>query len=93
MDLAGKQLPNTDLLFTTLSSGNTDNNGWRDLVMWTEAIRPKVLTTGHVGVGAACSTTRVFGSAVIHGAAAHRWPGFRGRTGRKSATTRIRLTS
>jgi hypothetical protein len=53
MDLAGKQLPNTDLLFTTLSSGNTDNNGWRDLVMWTEAIRPKILTTGHVGVGAA----------------------------------------
>jgi hypothetical protein len=25
MDPAGKQLPNTDLLFTTLSSGNTDN--------------------------------------------------------------------
>ncbi len=53
MDLAGKVLPNTDYLFTTLDSGNIDNNGWRDLVMWTEAIRPKILTTGHVPVGAA----------------------------------------
>jgi len=53
MDLAGKVLPNTDYLFTTLDSGNVDNNGWRDLVMWTEAIRPKILTGGHVPVGAA----------------------------------------
>jgi hypothetical protein len=53
MDLAGKMLPNTDLLFTTLDSGNIDNNAWRDHVMWTEAIRPRILSTGHVPVGAA----------------------------------------
>ena len=41
------------MLFTTLSSGNTDNNAWRDHVYWTEAVRPKILTTGHVLVGAA----------------------------------------
>ncbi len=41
-----RSLPNTDLLFTTLSSGNTDNNAWRDHVYWTEAIRPKTLTIG-----------------------------------------------
>jgi len=52
LDLA-RALPNTDLLFTTLSSGNTDDNAWRDHVYWTEAVRPKILTTGHVAIGAA----------------------------------------
>ena len=48
-----ESMPVTDLLFTTLSSGNTDNNAWRDHVYWAEAIRPKILTTGHVPIGAA----------------------------------------
>lgn len=53
LTLAGQQLPKTDLLFTTLDSGNIENNGWRDHVIWTEAIRPKVLSTGHVPVATA----------------------------------------
>lgn len=53
LSLVGQRLPVTDLLFTTLDSGNLTNNAWRDHVIWTEAIRPKVLTTGHVPVGAA----------------------------------------
>ena len=48
-----RSLPNTDLNFATLSSGNTDNNGWRDHVYWAEAVRPKIMTTGHAPVGAA----------------------------------------
>ena len=31
-----RNLPNTDLNFATLSSGNTDNNGWRDSVYWAQ---------------------------------------------------------
>jgi hypothetical protein len=46
-----RSLPNTDLNFSSLSSGNTDNNGWRDHVYQTEAVRPKILTTGHAPVG------------------------------------------
>jgi hypothetical protein len=53
IDLVRNRLPATDLLFTTLDTGNLIPNGWRDQVMWTEAIRPKVLSTGHVPVGAA----------------------------------------
>ena len=53
IDLVRNRLPVTDLLFTTLDTGNLIPNGWRDQVMWTEAMRPKVLTTGHVPVGAA----------------------------------------
>ncbi len=53
LDLVGNRLPITDLLFTTLDTGNLIPNGWRDQVMWTGAIRPKILTTGHVPVGAA----------------------------------------
>jgi hypothetical protein len=94
MDLAGKQLPNTDLLFTTLSSGNTDNNGWRDLVMWTEAIRPKVLTTGHVTVGAAMQYYSGFLDQLSFMEQPRTgWPGFPRSSGRKSAITRIRRTS
>jgi len=46
-------LPDTDLSFATVSSGNTDFNGWRDHVYWAEALRPKIMTTGHAPVGAA----------------------------------------
>ena len=48
-----RNLPNTDLNFATLSSGNTDNNGWRDQVYWAQAVKPKIMTTGHAPVGAA----------------------------------------
>ena len=44
-------LPNTDLNFSSFSSANTDNNGWRDLVYQLEALRPRILTTGHAFVG------------------------------------------
>jgi hypothetical protein len=48
-----RSFPGTDLSFATLSSGNTDFNGWRDHVYWAEALRPKIMTTGHAPVGAA----------------------------------------
>ena len=48
-----RAMPNTDLNFATLSSGNTDHNAWRDSVYWAEAVRPKIMTTGHAPVGAA----------------------------------------
>ena len=46
-----RNLPNTDLNFATLSSGNTDNNGWRDSVYWAQAVKPKIMTTGHAPIG------------------------------------------
>lgn len=48
-----RSLPNTDVNFSSLSSGNTDNNGWRDHVYQTEALRPKILTSAHAPVGGA----------------------------------------
>lgn len=48
-----RRLPPTDLAFSTLSSGNTDENGWRDSVYWAQALQPKIMTTGHAPVGAA----------------------------------------
>ena len=48
-----RRMPPTDLAFSTVSSGNTDQNGWRDHVYWAEALRPKIMTTGHAPVGAA----------------------------------------
>jgi len=48
-----RNLPNTDLNFATLSSGNTDNNGWRDAVYWAQALKPKIMTTGHAPIGGA----------------------------------------
>ena len=53
-----RNLPNTDLNFATLSSGNTDNNGWRDAVYWAQAVRPKIMTTGHAPVGAVVAVLR-----------------------------------
>ena len=48
-----RALPQTDVNFSTLSSGNTDHNGWRDHVYWAQAVQPKIMTTGHAPVGAA----------------------------------------
>jgi hypothetical protein len=52
LDLLGR-LPPTDLAFSTVSSGNTDENGWRDHVYWARALQAKIMTTGHAPVGAA----------------------------------------
>jgi hypothetical protein len=52
LDLA-RSLPPTDYAFSTLSSGNSDFNGWRDAVYWTQALKPRIMTTGHAPVGAA----------------------------------------
>ncbi len=43
----------TDFNFASISSGNTDENGWRDHVYHLEALRPKIMVTGHVPTGAA----------------------------------------
>jgi hypothetical protein len=48
-----RRLPQTDFAFSTVSSGNTDENGWRDHVYWAEALRPRIMVTGHAPVGAA----------------------------------------
>lgn len=48
-----RSLPPTDYAFSTLSSGNTDFNGWRDHVYMAQALKPKIMTTGHAPVGAA----------------------------------------
>lgn len=77
MDLAGKMLPATDLLFTTLDSGNIDNNAFRDHVMWAEAIRPKVLTGGHVPVGAAMQYySGLLDQLALMEQPRNQWPGF-----------------
>jgi hypothetical protein len=72
-----RSLPQTDLLFTTLSSGNTDNNAWRDHVYWAEAVRPKILTTGHVPVGAAMQYYAGFLDQLkLMEQPRNQWPGF-----------------
>lgn len=48
-----RRLPPTDLAFSTVSSGNTDQNGFRDHVYWLQALQPKIMTTGHAPVGGA----------------------------------------
>jgi hypothetical protein len=48
-----RSLPATDYALSTLSSGNTDFNGWRDHVYWTQALKPKIMGTGHAPVGVA----------------------------------------
>ena len=72
-----RHLPNTDLNFATLSSGNTDQNGWRDHVYWAQAVRPKIMTTGHAPVGAALQYYSGFMSQLkLMEAPKNAWPGF-----------------
>ena len=72
-----RSLPQTDLNFATLSSGNTDNNGWRDHVYWAEAVRPKIMTTGHAPVGAALQYYSGFLNHLeLMEAPRNAWPGF-----------------
>ena len=72
-----RSLPNTDLNFTSFSSGNTDNNGWRDLVYQTEALQPKLVTSGHAPIGAALQYYSGFLNHLkLMEAPRNAWPGF-----------------
>ena len=72
-----RRLPPTDLAFSTLSSGNTDENGWRDHVYWAQALQPKVMTTGHAPVGAALQYYSGFLNQLkLMEAPRNAWPGF-----------------
>jgi hypothetical protein len=72
-----RSLPDTDLNFATVSSGNTDENGWRDHVYWAEAVRPKIMTTGHAPAGAALQYYSGFMNQLeIMRKPKNAWPGF-----------------
>ena len=76
MDLV-RSLPPTDLAFSTFSSGNTDENGWRDHVYWAEALRPRILTSGHAPVGAALQYYSGFmNQLALMEQPKNAWPGF-----------------
>ncbi len=44
-------LPPTDLQMGTASSGNFDNNGLRDLIMYQQALKPKIYIPNHLTSG------------------------------------------
>jgi len=72
-----RSLPPTDLAFSTLSSGNTDSNGWRDHVYWAQALKPKIMTTGHAPIGAALQCYSGFLRQLkLMEAPKNAWPGF-----------------
>jgi hypothetical protein len=72
-----RRLPPTDLAFSTLSSGNTDENGFRDHVYWAEALRAKIMTTGHAPVGVALQYYSGFLNQLkTMEAPRNEWPGF-----------------
>jgi hypothetical protein len=72
-----RSLPNTDLNFSSFSSGNTDENGWRDLVYHLEALRPRIVTSGHAPVGAALQYySGVLAHLNLMEAPRNAWPGF-----------------
>jgi hypothetical protein len=77
LDLVRNGLPDTDLNFATLSSGNTDHNGWRDAVYWAEAVRPTIMTTGHAPIGAALQYYSGFMNELkVMEQPKNAWPGF-----------------
>jgi hypothetical protein len=72
-----RRLPPTDLAFSTLSSANTDENGWRDHVYWLQALQPKIMTTGHVLVGGALQYYAGFlNQLTLMEEPRNAWPGF-----------------
>jgi hypothetical protein len=76
IDLA-RSLPPTDYAFSTFSSGNTDFNGWRDHVYWAQALKPKIMSTGHAPVGAALQYYSGFLNHLkLMEAPRNAWPGF-----------------
>ena len=88
-----RRLPPTDFAFSTLSSGNTDENGWRDHVYYAQALQPKIMTTGHAPVGVALQYYSGFLNQ-LELMERRRTTGrvFRGRNGRSFATTPTRRT-
>jgi hypothetical protein len=72
-----RSLPPTDYAFSTLSSGNTDENGWRDHVYMAQALKPKIMTTGHAPVGAALQYYSGFMQQLkLMEQPRNQWPGF-----------------
>jgi hypothetical protein len=72
-----RSLPQTDFNFSSISSGNTDENGWRDHVYHLEALRPKIMTTGHAPVGAAMQYFSGFTNHLkLMEFPRNQWPGF-----------------
>lgn len=72
-----RRLPATDFAFSTLSSGNTDENGWRDHVYYAQALQPKIMTTGHAPVGAALQYYSGFLNQLeLMEQPKNNWPGF-----------------
>ena len=72
-----RKLPPTDLAFSTVSSGNTDENGWRDHVYWAQALQAKIMTTGHAPVGAALQYFSGFMNQLkLMEQPRNAWPGF-----------------
>ncbi|NUZ05268.1 MBL fold metallo-hydrolase [Piscinibacter koreensis] len=72
-----RSLPNTDLNFSSFSSGNTDENGWRDLVYHLEALRPRIVTSGHAPIGAALQYySGVLNHLKLMEQPRNAWPGF-----------------
>lgn len=72
-----RRMPPTDLAFSTVSSGNTDENGWRDHVYWAQALQPKIMTTGHAPVGAALQYFSGFMNQLkLMEQPRNAWPGF-----------------
>jgi hypothetical protein len=72
-----RSLPPTDYAFSTLSSGNTDFNGWRDHVYFAQALKPKIMSTGHAPVGAALQYYSGFLNQLkLMEAPKNSWPGF-----------------
>lgn len=46
-----RALPPTDLQMGTASSGNFDNNGLRDLIMYQQALKPRIYIPNHLTAG------------------------------------------
>ena len=86
-----RALPHSGVQFGTLSSGNTDHNGFRDHVYFAEALRPKIMTTGHAPIGVALQYYSGFLNQLkLMEQPKNAWPGFPHELGRLCATTLIR---
>ena len=78
-----RNLPLTDVLLGPVSTGNYPNNALRDIVMYQEALRPKIFLPGHhtTGtIGAEGSSAPLYASLLrqlaIMEAPVGQWPGF-----------------
>jgi L-ascorbate metabolism protein UlaG (beta-lactamase superfamily) len=78
-----RSLPQTDVLLGPVSTGNYPNNELRDIVMYKEALRPKIFVPGHhtTGtIGAEGSSAPLYVSLLkqleIMEAPVNQWPGY-----------------